>query len=88
MKLKEGFVLHDVGKEHMMVAVEDAAESFNGLVRNNDTADFVYKMLLKDTTEEKIVDAMFAEYDAPREILAADVHRLIEQMRKAGFLDE
>lgn len=88
MKLKDGFLVHDVGGEHMAVATGKASHSFNGLIRNNETADFIYRQLLTDTTEEAIVDAMAERYDAPREQIAADVAELIAQLREADFLDE
>lgn len=88
MKLKEGLILHDTGGEHMVVATGEAGNNFNGLIRNNDTAHFIYRQLLGETTEEKIVDAMLEKYDAPREVIAADVHRIITQIREAGLLDE
>lgn len=88
MKLKEGFILHHTGDEYMAVAAGEAAKSFNGLVRNNATAQFIYEQLLTDTTEEQIVGAMCAKYNAPRERIAADVHKIIVQVREAGFLDE
>lgn len=34
------------------------------------------------------MDAMAARFDAPREQIAADVHRLVERLRAEGFLDE
>lgn len=88
MKLKKGFLLHDVGDEYMVVATEEAAAVFNGLIRNNATANFIFSQLLTDTTEEQIVDAMFAQYDAPRERISADVHNIIKRLRDEGFLDE
>lgn len=88
MKLKDGFILHRTGDEYLAVAAGEAAKSFNGLVRNNRTADFIYHALLQDTTEAQIVDAMCKKYDAPRERIAADVHTVLGQMREAGFLDE
>ncbi len=88
MKLKEGFILHKAGEEYMAVASGKAAEVFNGLIRNNGTADFIFRKLLEDTTEEKVVDAMAEVYDAPREQIAKDVSKLIRQLREAGFLDE
>lgn len=87
MKLKNGFILHSTGDEYMAVAAGEAAKSFNGLVRNNATAQFIYEQLLTDTTEEKIADAMCAKFDAPRDVIAADVHRIVGQMREAGLLD-
>lgn len=88
MKLKDGFVLHNVGDEHMVVATGEAGKFFNGLIRNNGTANFIFEQLLQDTTEEQIVDAMLERYDASREQIAADVKRVVGQIREAGFLDE
>lgn len=87
MKLKSGFIIHDVGNEHMVVATGQIFKEFNGLIRNNETANFIYKQLLKDTTEEAIIEAMLNEYDAPREVITSDVHKIIEQVREAGLLD-
>lgn len=88
MKLKKGFLLHDVLGEHMAVAVGPAAAIFNGMIRNNETAHFIFQQLLTDTTEEQIVTAMEAKYDAPRDRIATDVHALLEKLRQEGFLDE
>lgn len=88
MRLKQGFILRDVGREHMAIATGEAVKQFNGLIRNNGTANFIYKQLMEDTTEEKIVAAMLEKYNAPEEVIAADVHRIIEQIRSAGILEK
>lgn len=88
MKLKDGFLLHQTGEETLVVASGPAAAVFNGLIRNNATAGFIFAQLQHPTTEEAIVDAMEARYDAPRAQIAADVHRLVERLRAEGFLDE
>lgn len=88
MKLKEGFILHSVGNEHMVVATGEAGKIFNGLVRNNATANFIFEKLLQETSEEQIVDGMAEKYDASREQIASDVKRVVNQIREAGFLDE
>ena len=86
MKLKPGFVTHNVGKEQMMVAAGPAAKSFHGLVRSNETAAFIINCLKKETSEEAIVEAMLAEYEAPRETVEQDVHRIVEKLRAIGAL--
>ena len=86
MKLKPGFVTHNVGKEQMMVAAGLAARSFHGLVRSNETAAFIINCLKKETSEEAIVEAMLAEYEAPRETVEQDVHRIVEKLREIGAL--
>ena len=88
MKLKEGFMLHDVNGEHMAIATGKAAQAFHGLVRNNETADFIYKQLLRETTPEEVAKALCTEYDVSFEKALADVQALVGKLRAAGFLDE
>ena len=88
MKLKQGFMLHDVNGEHMAIATGKAAQAFHGLVRNNETADFIYKQLLQDTTPEEVAKALCREYDVDFERALADVQALVSKLRTAGFLDE
>ena len=87
MKLKTGFITHNVGKEQMMVAAGPAAKLFHGLVRSNETAAFIINCLKKETTEAAIVDAMLEQYEAPRETVERDVRRVVEQLREIGALE-
>ena len=66
----------------------DTSSSFAGLIRNNKTAAFIVECLKDDTKQEKIVEAMFEKYDAPKDVLAKDVSDVIEKLRKVGALDE
>ena len=85
MKLKDTYITHDSDGEQIML---DTSGSFAGLIRNNKTAAFIVECLKDDTTQEKIVEAMFEKYDAPKEVLAKDVSDVIEKLRKVGALDE
>lgn len=88
MRLKKGFVIHNIGDEYMAVATGDLLQDFYGYVRNNETATDIFVMLQEETTEEQIVDAMYEKYDVEREVLEQDVHEIIEKFRVAGFLVE
>lgn len=88
MRLKEGFILHSVGEEHMAVATGEAAKGFNGIIRNNETAAYIFELLQTETTEEAIVDAMCERYDADRSVIAKDVAKIVGQIREAGLLHE
>lgn len=88
MKLKDGFMLHTVNGEHMAVATGKAAAAFHGLVRNNETANFIYQRLLKNTTVEEIAHALCEEYDVSFDKALADVKALVEKLDAAGMLDK
>lgn len=87
MKLKKGFITHMVGKEQMMVAAGPAAKSFHGLVRSNEPAAFIVDCLKQETTEAQIVDAMLERYDAPRDVVEKDVHRVLGQLQEIGAVE-
>ena len=85
MKLKDTYITHDSDGEQILL---DTSSSFAGLIRNNKTAAFIVECLKEDITQEKIVEAMFEKYDAPKDVLAKDVSDVIEKLRKVGALDE
>ena len=85
MKLKDTYITHDSDGEQILL---DTSSSFAGLIRSNKTAAFIVECLKDDTTQEKIVEAMFEKYDAPKDVLAKDVSEVIEKLRKVGALDE
>ena len=85
MKLKEGFITQDVDGKQFLVSVTN---DFNGIAKSNETAKFIVDMLKNDTTEEKIIEAMCLKYDAPRDIIAADVSKIIVTLRSINAVEE
>ena len=63
-------------------------ESFSGLVKGNKTAAFIVDLLKEDTTEDKIVDAMCAKYNASREEIASDVSMVLGKLRSINAIEE
>ena len=57
-------------------------------MRSNKTAAFIVNCLKEETTKEQIVDAMCAEYNAPRETIAADVEEVLNTLRSIHALEE
>lgn len=85
MKLKENFVTQEMDDEQIMVAAHGA---FAGMVRSNATAAFIVDCLKTETTTEAVLDAMCRRYDAPREVMAAGVDKVLNHLRGIGALDE
>lgn len=81
MRLKEGFITHTIQDTQMMVAAGEAAKSFHGLIRSNETAAFIVNCLKADTTENAIVDSLMSEYDVSREIAEQDVRDILDKLR-------
>ena len=86
MKLKPEYLIQDIENTQYMVSIGNGET--NRIIRNNKTAAFIVNLLQEETTLEKIVDAMCAKYDAPREVIAADVEEILNTLRKVNALEE
>ncbi len=86
MKLKENFITYEDGSEHLTIPAGGSA--WNGLIRSNQTAGFIVECLKEDTTENTIIEKMLEKYDAPRELIASDVAKILAKLRSIGALDE
>lgn len=86
MKLKSSFVTQKIDDTQFLVPLGN--ESFRGIVKSNSTAAFIVDQLKEETTKEAIIDAMCAEYDAPRETIEADVEKALNTLRSVGALEE
>ena len=86
MKLKDSFITQEIEDTQFLVAVGES--KFNGIVRSNRTAAFIVNCLKEETTKERIVDAMCAKYDAPKERIETDVEGILEKLRSIGAIEE
>lgn len=88
MKIKAGFVLEKLGSSYLAVATGEAAKSFQGLVRMNETGAFMWNIVKdSDKTAEELAEALSKEYDAPTEVLLRDAKQFEKQLREAGILE-
>ncbi len=86
MKLKDSFVTQDMDDIQFLVPI--GREAFQGLVRSNSTAAFIVNQLKEETSEAKIAEAVGREYDAPIDVIAADVKKILDTLRRIGALEE
>lgn len=86
MKLKDAFLTYESDGEHLTVST--GGTEFNGLIRSNNTAAFIVECLKENTTQEQILDKMAEKYDAPKDVMAKDLSRIIDTLNNLGVLDE
>jgi len=86
MRLKCDFEVMDLNEEKIAVPVGDNATLFHGVIKLNDTAALILKLLKEDTSEEAIVEALLAEYDATKETVEKDVKQCITNFSDMGLI--
>ena len=88
MKIKEGFLLRQVGENHIVVPVGSQSVDFRCIITLNETGAFIWNQLQNPCTAEDLVAALQAEYDAPVDVIAADVETYVAALREKNLLDE
>lgn len=86
MKLRKEFITHNTGSESLLVPAGGAG--WSGLVKGNKTLGAILELLKTETTEEAVINAMKARFDAPEDVITADVKKALSELRKIGAIDE
>lgn len=86
MKLRNEFITYDNEGTQILVSVD--SKLFSGLAQGNRTAAFLIDLLKQETDEEQLTAALLERYEVDRDVAAADVHRIVEQLRSIRALDE
>ena len=86
MKIKDGFVLREVGDNFIVVAVGEGIKTFNGMIQLNDTGALLWKFLEKGANEQELVTAMLKEYNVTKEVAESDVKEFIGSLKEANLI--
>lgn len=86
MKIKDGFILRQVGGQNVVVAVGTASQSFSGIIRLNETGTFIWRQLATDKTEDELCTALLSEYELSEEKAQEDVSAFVQRLKEAGLL--
>ena len=88
MKLKDGIVTNSIDGESFAIATGKAAREFNGLIKNNPSAAFIFELLKTEQTEDSIVSAMLEKYEVDESTVRADVKALLELLKSKNLIEE
>lgn len=87
MKIKQGFMLREVAGNFVVVAVGEASKNFNGVINLNESGAFLWKQLMSETTNDKLLDALLNEYDVSEEIAKKDIEMFVNKLKEADILE-
>lgn len=88
MKIKDGFLLRQVGDNHVVVPVGIQTVDFRCIITLNEVGAFLWQKMTVDCTVADLVEALLAEYDVTADIATADVERFVASLREKNLLDE
>ena len=86
MKIKSGYVLRKVCGEAIVMAIGDAA-SFNGMLKLNNTAAFLWEHMQDDFTKNTLSSALIDEYKISEAEADCAVSEFIKTLSAAGVIE-
>ena len=88
MKIKDGFVLEEVGGSYLAVAVGGGADGFSGLVRLNATGAFLWNLMKdRDISRAELLDEVLKTYEVSSEVALRDIVLFEEKLKNGGVLE-
>jgi len=88
MKIKNGFVLRRVLDEAIVIPSGEASKSFNGMIKLNDTAAFIWEAIAGGKSLPEIAKSLSEEYGISVEKATEDANKMIEKLLTEGFLEK
>ena len=87
MKIKEGYILRDVGDSSVVVAVGKEAVNFKGVITLNESAKVLWEALAKGATMQDLVKSLTDVYDVSDEKALASAEKFVEKLKEAKVLE-
>ena len=88
MKIKDTFVLSEIGGSYIVIPTGSETVDLNGMITLNETGYFMWNKMQNDITKDELIDEFLKEYEVEKEVLSADIDEFIEKLKTIGALSE
>ena len=85
MKLKEGFVLQEIGGQIVVIPTADDMD-LDMMIKLNETGAFLWERLEQETDEDALVSALLAEYEVDEAAARRSVQSFVRKLSDNGLL--
>lgn len=85
MKLKDGFILQEVGGQIVVLPTADDMD-LDMMIKLNETGAFLWERLEQEADEDALVAALLAEYDVDEATARRSVQSFVSKLRDHGLL--
>lgn len=80
MRIKDGYVVNEIAGTFYAVPVVKNPKLGSGMIKLNETAHFIWKMLERGAECSDITEALAKEYDVSAETAAGDVEKFTNML--------
>ena len=87
MKIKDNFMLRQIRDDWVVVPMGERLTEFNGIIKLNETGAFIWRLLEYETTKEKILSAILAEYDIDDTNALKEIVLFLNTLKESDLLE-
>ena len=87
MRIKDGYAVREVGGKYIVVALEDDPEEYSGMITLNNSGYYIWKKLKIDISYDELLSDLTDKYDAPLEVIKADLDTFLENAKRVNILE-
>ena len=88
MKIKEGYLLNEVGDTKVVIYVGDDENGLQGIIKLNKMGVFVWQQLEKGCTAEELIKSVTDRYDVDESTAGRDIDAFLNTLRSENILEE
>lgn len=90
MKIKEGYLLHEVAGNYVVITLGQEAVNFNGLITVSESGKLLWELLARDegASREELLAAILNEYDVGEEEAKIDISSFIKSLENNNILEK
>ena len=86
IKLKENYILQNIGDEHILVPTGTEVVNLNGILVMNDTAVFLWEQLSEEKSFVELKDALMKKFDVDEATASNDLNKFTTDLTEKGML--
>lgn len=89
MKIKNGYLVHEVAGNYVVIKIGQEAVNFNGLITISESAKELWDLLNRPNGAEldELVNKLLNEYDIDEETARKDTLEFIESLKANNILE-
>ena len=87
MKIKDSYILRQVGTDTIVVPVGQASRDFHGMIKLNQTAADIWDGIRSGLEETQIINRLCEKYEVDDQTAGEAVRSMIQKMQDAGILE-
>jgi len=89
MKIKKGYLVHEVAGNYVVIKIGQEAMNFNGLITLSESAKMLWDLLNRENGAviEELVNKLLEEYDVDEKTAQNDVIEFIESLKNNNIIE-